>query len=449
MWPFRKKAGIPAQVKGSTFLYSLTGARSSMTGAPYNTLAQDGYIECLIAFACINKIATAVSSVEPQLFQKVKRGKTNKVEDSDLLDLLDNPNPVQSGKEFMRHLASYHQLAGNAYVWGNGLDPMASKGKPPTELQLLNPGTVEVVKGPTILPLAYRYKPEPTKDATVYPVEQVTGRCAVMQLKTFHPLSHLYGISALNPAALSVDIHTSGQQWNKSLIERGARPSGAISVENDDGTPGNITDDQYNRIKGMLDEQFTGPDNTGRPLILEGGLKWQEMSINPKDMEFLNGKHSVARDIALAFGVPPQLLGIPGDSTYSNYSEAKLAFWTETVLPLLALYLEGFNRWLVPLYGKDQFLWYDEEMIPALEPLRKDKAERINAAGYMTINEKRRAMGLDDEEGGDVLLVPSTNIPIGMTMDDPEAEDKHRVWLESKGYTPERAARLAKLAHAK
>jgi phage portal protein BeeE len=129
-------------------------------------------------------------------------------------------------------------------------------------------------------------------------------------------------------------------------------------------------------------------------------------------MEFLEGKHSAARDIALAYGVPPQLLGIPGDSTYSNYSEARTAFWTDTVLPELGWTLDALNRWLTPLYGEDLYVWYDEEMIPALETRRKEKAERINAASYMTVNEKRRAMGLDDVEGGDVIFVPSTNVPL-------------------------------------
>ena len=143
----------------------------------------------------------------------------------------------------------------------------------------------------------------------------------------------------------------------------------------------------------MIDQQFSGPSNAGRPMLLEGGLEWQEMSLNPKDMDFLEGKHSAARDIALAFGVPPQLIGIPGDSTYANWEQAMLGFWTDTALPLLVLILEGFNRWLVPLYGEDLYLWYDEEMIPALEPRRNEKAARVNAAEYMTINEKRRAMG--------------------------------------------------------
>jgi HK97 family phage portal protein len=419
MWnPFRKTAS-PAARKSASFFLSPAAVRAGLSGATYNQLASDGYAECLVAFACINRIASAIAAVEPQLYRRTK-GKLTKIEDHDLLTLLESPNPAQSGKEFMRYLVSYHQLAGNAFILGNGIDHKASKGKPPTGLQLLNPGLVKVEKGESFLPSYYEYKP--TSDKTFrYDVDQVSGRSAVLHLKTFNPLNAFYGLSALNPAARSVDIHSGGQKWNLSLISNGARPSGAI-IMNQPSAAGEtntaITDDQYERVKSMIDEQFSGASNAGRPMLLEGGLDWKEMSLNPKDMEFLEGKHSAARDIALVYGVPPQLLGIPGDSTFSNYSEAKIAFWTDTIIPLLCWYLEAFNRWLTPLYGEDLYLWYDEEMIPALEPLRKAKADRINTADYLTTDEKRAAMGYDSYvptgKPGSTIFVSTAEIPLEM-----------------------------------
>ena len=71
-------------------------------------------------------------------------------------------------------------------------------------------------------------------------------------------------------------------------------------------------------------------------MLLEGGLDWKPLSLSPKDMDFIEAKHAAAREIALAFGVPPLLLGMPGDNTYRNYAEANRAFWRQTVLPLVA-----------------------------------------------------------------------------------------------------------------
>ncbi|WP_435007999.1 phage portal protein [Tundrisphaera lichenicola] len=409
MWPFRSKQATPSlNRKSASYFFSLGLGKAGLTGAGYDKLATEGYAECVVAFACINMKAAAVASVDLHLYQRGKKGKLAKVEKHDLLKLLENPNPAQSGREFMRALTSYQQLSGNGYVFGNGIDYASRKSFPPMELQVLNPGKMKVEPGTGLFPKQYEYRPNQNA-ATIFPVDQISGRSAILHFKSFNPLNPWYGMSALEAAALGVDIHNDGQRWNKGLIANGARPSGALVVQGENAT---LSEEQYTRVKEMIDDQFSGTANVGRPMLLEGGLDWKEMSINPKDMEFLEGKHSAARDIALAFGVPPQLLGIPGDSTYSNYSEAKLAFWTDTVLPQLGWTLDAFNRWLTPLYGEGLFFWYDEEMIPALEPLRKAKAERINAASYMTINEKRRAMGLDDVEGGDVIFVPTTSIPL-------------------------------------
>ncbi len=418
VWPFRRKDTAPAAQKSVALLLSSGLSNGSLTGAAYQKISAEGYAQCVIAFDAINRVASAVASVEVQLYKKNRStGKLDKIEVHPLLDLMQNPNPAQSGREFMAHLVSYHRLAGNAYVFGNGINPLSRAAVPPREMQLLNPGKVTVKPGVGLFPLAYEYKPTPSQ-TTTFQVDQISGKSAVMHLKTFNPVNAWSGLTPFDPAALGVDIHNDGQKWNKNLIENGARPSGALVVKADGDKPATLTDDQYLRVKEMIDQQFTGAANAGRPLLLEGGLDWREMSLNPKDMEFLNGKHSAARDIALAFGVPPQLLGIPGDNTYSNYGEAKLAFWTDTVLPLLGQVLDGLNRWLAPLYGDDVFLWYDEETIPALEPLRKQKAERINAADYLTIDEKRRAMGYDDykpsNSPGGVLLVASSEIPLEM-----------------------------------
>ena len=86
--------------------------------------------------------------------------------------------------------------------------------------------------------------------------------------------------------------------------------------------------------------------------MLEGGLDWKPMGLTPKDMDFLEAKNAAAREIALAFGVPPMLLGIPGDNTYSNYQEANRAFYRLTVLPLLSRTLASLGALACPALGR-------------------------------------------------------------------------------------------------
>lgn len=106
---------------------------------------------------------------------------------------------------------------------------------------------------------------------------------------------------------------------------------------------GVLSSDQFERLKSELEALYSGAGNAGRPLLLEGGLRWQAMSLSPADMDFAALKALAARDIVLAFGVPPMLIGLPGDSTYANYREANRALWRMTVLPLAEKILRGLS----------------------------------------------------------------------------------------------------------
>ena len=127
------------------------------------------------------------------------------------------------------------------------------------------------------------------------------------------------------------------------------------------------------------------------------------MSLSPKDMDFIEAKHAAAREIALAFGVPPMLLGIPGDNTYSNYQEANRAFWRQTVLPLASRIGCALAQWLAPMSGEGLRLAVDTDRIDALGADRATLWERVTKAPFLTLNEKRAAIGYGAIEGGDRL----------------------------------------------
>ena len=147
-------------------------------------------------------------------------------------------------------------------------------------------------------------------------------------------------------------------------------------------------------------------------MILEGGLTWHEMGLSPTDMGIQEAKNSAARDIALAFGVPPQMLGIPGDNTYSNYKEARLAFWEDTVIPLVDLIAQDWSAWL----GKPQGVQIkaDYDQVPAIVDKRSALWDMANMSDDLTINERREMKGYDPIEGGDVVLVQSSQISLSM-----------------------------------
>ncbi len=312
-----------------------------------------------------------------------------------LLDLMVRPNPRQDGASFMESVASHLLLAGNAYV------EAVSAGEGPRELYALRPDRMKVVPGPDGWPQGFDYtvagstvrfdQGAASLDAKVPPI---------LHLTLFNPLDDYYGLSPLEAAAVAVDTHNAAAKWNKALLDNAARPSGALVYGGAEGAI--LSEPQFERLKKELDEQYTGARNAGRPLVLEGGLDWKPMALSPKDMDFMEAKHSAAREIALAFGVPPMLLAIPGDNTYSNYQEANRVFFRQTVLPLGNRIGSALAQWLGPAFG-DLTLAIDTDKVDALSGDRAALWERVTKAPFLTVNEKRAATGYGAVQGGDVF----------------------------------------------
>jgi len=416
-WPFRTKVqAAKLAVKYQSVMVGMGQAK--WLNRSYLLLAQEGFENNPIVYSCITKLAKAASSVDLHLYTRTRQGNLKRLDRHDILDLLSNPNPMWSGRAFMEKLATQKLIGGNAFILGIGIDPHATK--PPSELWLLRPDQVNVAASSrSMLPEYYEYRP-PGSEIIKYPVDQINGRSAILHMKTVNPLNEWYGLPPLAAAAYGVDIFNSGQAWNKALLQNEGRPSGALQMrQGKDGFAPTLTDEQFARLKAEVDTQYSGATNAGRPLLLDSALEWVQMSLSSKDMDHRETMLTNARFIAACYGTPPQLVNIPGESTYSNYGQATLAYWGDTVLPFLGSLLDDLNRWLPPLFGEKVFLWYDEDQIPALEPRRKEKADRIEASTSMTPNEKREAMGLEayvppTTPGADSLFIDAKKIPLEM-----------------------------------
>jgi HK97 family phage portal protein len=154
-----------------------------------------------------------------------------------------------------------------------------------------------------------------------------------------------------------------------------------------------FSDDQFEALRGQVEESHAGTINAGRPMILEGGLDWKPMSLTPHDMDFIAGKHAAAREIALAFGVPPMLLGLPGDNTYANYREANRALWRQAILPLAGGILSGLAQGLAGWFERAS-LSVDINRITALAEERQMLWAMAASADFLDSAEKRQMVGL-------------------------------------------------------
>jgi HK97 family phage portal protein len=282
-------------------------------------------------------------------------------------------------------------LHGNAFVQilpdANGV---------PTELFALRPERVSVEADASGWPAAYVYKAGEAK--TRLPARDGLGRPSLVHLKAMHPLDDHYGLGCLGAAAGAVAIHNAATRWNKALLDNAARPSGALVYAPDDGAP--LSAEQYERLSEQMEANFQGTGNAGRPMLLEGGLKWQAMSLTPADMDFVGLKAAAAREIALAFGVPPMLLGLPGDATYANYREANRALWRLTVLPLADKILGGISGALAA-WWPDVRLRIDVDQVTALAEDRERLWAQVTGADFLSAGEKREMLGFGPAHGGE------------------------------------------------
>jgi len=361
------------------------GGRARWTPRDYAALAREGYLGNAIVHRAVRLVAENAASCCYLVFDGAQERQAHP-----LAALLARPNPRQDGAALLEALVSHLLLAGNAYVEAVALDDDVR------ELYALRPDRMKAVPGADGWAEAYEY----SAGGRSVRFDQLSSRVPpILHLASFHPLDDHYGLAPLEAAAVAVDTHNAAARWNKALLDNAARPSGALIYSGPEGAV--LSDEQFDRLKRELTHTYQGAANAGRPLLLEGGLDWKAMSLSPKDMDFLEAKHTAAREIALAFGVPPMLLGIPGDNTYANFAEANRVFWRQSVLPLASRIGAALAQWLAPQFGDGIRLVIDTDRIEALASDRNALWERVTAAPFLTLNEKREAVGYAPIDGGD------------------------------------------------
>jgi len=284
-------------------------------------------------------------------------------------------------------------LAANLLLHGNAYVQLIADGRDaPTELVALRPERVQVVSDERGWPVAYLYR----AGGQAVRVQRRDGleRIQVAHVKALHPRDDHYGMGCIEAAIGAASVHNKAARWNKALLDNAARPSGALSYEPADGAA--LSGEQFARLKEELANEFAGSANAGRPMLLEGGLKWQAMSLTPADMDFVALKEGAARDIALAFGVPPVLVGLPGDATYANAREAGRALYRQTILPMAERILSELGRMLSDWLGPVR-LTVDTDQLSELAEDRARLWDAVGNASFLSDAEKRDMLGFAND----------------------------------------------------
>ena len=334
----------------------------------YASLCREGFARNPVAHRCVRLIAESAASVPLR------------VSDAAAARLIQRGLPGSSAVETFEAFYGYLQLG------GNGFFETVLSGEQPIALIAHRPDTLKMRQDNKGRPRGWEHHGgDVTRGmARRFPRDAATGRCALFHMRLFNPVNDCHGLSPLSSATAAVDLHNRGGVWAKALLENSARPSGALVHDPTSGE--RLTDDQFERLKAELESNFTGPSRAGRPLVLEGGLDWKSISLSPTDMDFIQLRREAAREIALAFGVPPMLLGLPGDNTYANYREANQASWRQTIIPLVSKTALGLQNWLAGFYGEALSITPDLDAVPALAEERAVLWKRLSDAAFISLS---------------------------------------------------------------
>lgn len=385
---------------GSTFAFRSVGIHEAIRNfkeiAPINT--------------AINKIAKAVGGLDCVLIDKETR---EKVREHDLLKLLNHPNAdIQKTKrDFFRDLVIWKTLTGNAYLSARG--PIK---RPPLELFVFSSNfvTPEAKKNGFID--TYRYKSSfeteiyrrdskdrfitENKDAELYDIMNVNLEFSNKVLR---------GMSEIESLFFEINHYLFASRHNLSMLGNGARPSGAFVLKSrKDGMNALLNDDSFARLKNEIQTAYTGAENVGRPMILEGGMEFQQISMNAVDMDFKKLKDDSEKQIYKNLEVPIELIMAEG-TTFGNMGSVRLEFYENNILPLADDIFLHLERFLLPRYRDgDRFhLKVDRESIEALAPKRAEKRKVIENSIVLTVNEKRAEFNLKPIEGGNKITDPN------------------------------------------
>jgi HK97 family phage portal protein len=355
----------------------------------YETFAKEGYNANVWVYRCVQAIAQGVAGVPWMLYMVDSKGERKEILVHDLLKLLNTPNEFMSRYELFEAYAAYALIAGNSYLDMVGPSDKAK----PKELWPLRPDRMQIVPHSTEFIAGYVY----SVNGDNVPLD----KSRIAHLRIFNPIDDLFGLSQIEVAGRGIDNDNAANAWNNSLLNNGARPMGALVTDDV------LTSSQFDNLKNEIDKNVKGAKNAGKPMLLEGGLKWQEMGLNPKDMEFINAKKISILEICASFGVPPEIVGYGESKTYANYAEARKALYEDAVIPLLTKIKDKLNATLVKKFGDNLVLEPNLDAIEALQENRDSIYKRAIEAyngGIIKLNEARSETGYEDVAGGDQFI---------------------------------------------
>jgi HK97 family phage portal protein len=332
-------------------------------------------------------------------------GELEEVISHPILDLLSRPNGwyQTSYVEFVHAWGLSMLLAGEIFT-----EPItnASEGKAPDQLFVLPAHRMRPGRGTEANPIPKWFQTGRSSDSWTYSPDPMETE--IFFNKLYDPINPLRGLSPMEATVRSVDLNNQARAWNLTFLQNAAVPPALVTGEFD--APG------AEAIREEYSENLAGASNAGNIITLSGkNLKYEQLSMDAAKLMWGDVIEMTAKEVAIVFGVPPEILGDSSNKTYSNYQEARLALYQDRILPACDFMFSSWNSSWVRRFGEENLvLDYDTDQILAIAADVQKIYDRLKSASFLTFNEKREAVGYPRTDGGDVILIPITMIPLDM-----------------------------------
>ena len=346
---------------------------------------------------------------------QIQKSALVELEDTEIHELLNNPNPAQSYATWIQEIIAYGKLTGNRYIYGIGPDTGNGKSKF-KELYVLPSQVMEINSGGIF---------EPVKSYSLeYNGTVKIDADNICHIKDFNPYydgtgSHLYGMSPLKAGLRAMDTNneavTTGVKYLQNQTARGVLTS----------DEGDLTETQAKELKRKFKQTYQGSENAGDVIITPKKLSWINFGLNASDLSLIEQYNASIKDLCNVYNVPVQLLNNTDSSTYNNMKEAKKALYQNAVMPELVKIREELNRWLSPRFGEKLYIDFDFSAIPELQEEMEKVVGQMSQAWWITPNEKRAAMsyGVEEDSKLDDFYVPANLLP--MSVEEVDIEPKN------------------------
>ena len=393
-----------------------------------NTYVNDGYFSNDHIYSIIRLLTRAASTIPIYLYKVVdkkalrryknfqlsdspdfikmaglKKKALEQVDSHQILDVLENPNPLQSQAEFIENVLGFKYLLGNSYIMGTGPTSGDNKGTY-QELNVLPAQHVKIKIGKGYEPIeCYVLSKGSTK--IEIPPEQIC------HLKSWSPDysgagSHMYGVSPLRAGRQKIKIGNDGTNTMVKMLQNMGMFGMFVLKDKDI----ELDEDKARLFERMF---YQKQSQKGRTMFTGGDFKWENAGMSPVDLAIMEANKMSLRDLCNLFSTSSQLLNDPDNKTYNNMKEARKAMWTNAILPDFNSLVGELNRWLVKPHndkGAEQYvLDYDIHAIPELQEDMDKLIGYVKEMYWSSIDEKRSMTGLDmlGTEFGNSLMMPA------------------------------------------